>query len=106
MKKQDYFDDDNLVQIADDSFAVVNYNNDTMIILGHCDTVINNKHVIIDTFKTNDTVYVEKTLFDDEIRIIEKLIDKPNFGTSAVSLLIIGFIIYSVIKKWNCNKKE
>ena len=74
--------------------------------VNHCDTTINNQHIIIDTFVSKDTVYVEKQIFDEEIRIIEKLIDKPNFGTSAVSVLILVFICYTIIKKWKKNDKK
>lgn len=89
-----------------DTFPLVNYDENTIEIISHCDTVINEKHVVIDTFKKNDTLIIEKTLYADELRIIEKLIDRPDFGKSAVSVLIVAFVLYSVIKKWNCKKKD
>ena len=64
----------------------------------HSDTIINGNHIVIDTFISHDTVYVEKNIFHDEIKIIEKLIDQPNFGNSGVSILIIVFVIYSIFK--------
>ena len=100
------FEDDNLEQIGNDSFLLINYDEDTLQIISHCDTIINEKHVVIDTFKKNDTLIIEKTLYQDELRIIEKLIDRPDFGKSAVSLLIVAFVLYSLIKKWNCKKKD
>ena len=100
------FEDDNLEQIGNDSFLLINYDEDTLQIISHCDTIINEKHVVIDTFEKNDTLIIEKTLYQDELRIIEKLIDRPDFGKSAVSLLIVAFVLYSLIKKWNCKKKD
>ena len=47
---------------------------DTIVHTGHCDTVIENKHILIDTFVKQDTVYIETQTFDKEIQILEKLI--------------------------------
>ncbi len=66
---------------------------------GHCDTVIENKHVVIDTFVKQDTVYLETQTFDREIEIIEKLINKPDFGKSVVSVLILVFVCNTFLKK-------
>lgn len=72
---------------------------DTIVHTGHCDTVIENKHVVIDTFVKQDTVYIETQTFDKEIQILEKLIDKPDFGKSVVSVLILVFVCYTLLKK-------
>ena len=72
----------------------------------HIDTTINEQHVIIDTFKNADTVYVETHVYDKEIEIIEKLIDRPDFGKNAVSILIVVFVAYTLIKKWKANDKK
>ncbi len=73
--------------------------NDTLYFhTSHTDTIIDENHIIIDTFKSQDTVYVEKNIFHEEIKIIDKLIDQPNFGNSAVSILIVVFVIYSILK--------
>ncbi len=64
----------------------------------HCDTIINNQHVVIDTFKNDNSTVIEKNIFNEEIRIIEKLIDKPDFGSSAVSILIVVFVVYSIMR--------
>lgn len=84
------FDDDNLAQIGDSIYYHA----------GHCDTVINDKHIITDTFISHDTVYVETQTFDKEIQIIEKLIDRPDFSKDAVSVLVVIFVAYTIIKKW------
>jgi len=70
----------------------------------HVDTTIEGKHVIIDTIIKNDTLIIEKQTFDKEIEIIEKLINRPDFGGSAVSVFIVAFVLYSVWRKWNCKK--
>jgi len=98
-KTTDYqqFDDDNLEQTGVDSFEVQ---------VSHCDTMIEGKHVVIDTIIKNDTLIVEKVMYDREIKIIERLLDKPDTGKSIVSVLILVFCIYSIWKKWNCNNKN
>jgi len=96
MKQLENFDDDNLEQIGEDVYVHTS----------HVDTTINDKHVVIDTFKNADTIYVETHTFDKEIQIIEKLMDRPDFGKSAVSILIMVFVIYSVWKKWNCKPQK
>jgi len=98
------YDDDNLIQMEGDTIALINYDNDTVILLNHLDTVIEDKHIVIDTMIKNDTVIIERQTFDTEIKIIEKLLDRPDFGKSAVSILIFVFVIYSIIKKWNAKK--
>lgn len=101
MKQQttDYqnYDDDNLTQIGTDSFQIE---------VSHCDTIIEGKHVVIDTIIKNDTLIVEKVMYDREIQIIERLLDKPDAGKSIVSVLILVFCIYSIWKKWNCNNQN
>ena len=72
---------------------------DTIVHTGHCDTVIKNKHIVIDTFVKQDTVYIETQTFDKEIQILEKLIDKPDFGKSVVSVLVLVFVCYTLLKK-------
>ena len=101
MKQFENYDDDNLEQVGTDSF-VVNYEG---VSVGHLDTTIDGKHIVIDTVLHHDTVYVEKHTYDKEIQIIEKLINRPDFGKSAASILIVLFVCYSIWKKWNCNKK-
>ena len=72
---------------------------DTIVHTGHCDTIIENKHIVIDTFVKQDTVYIETQTFDKEIQILEKLIDKPDFGKSVVSVLVLVFVCYTLLKK-------
>ena len=72
---------------------------DTIVHTGHCDTVIENKHIVIDTFVKQDTVYIETQTFDKEIQILEKFIDKPDFGKSVVSVLVLVFVCYTLLKK-------
>jgi hypothetical protein len=72
---------------------------DTIVHTGHCDTVIANKHIVIDTFVKQDTVYIETQTFNKEIEIIEKLINKPDFGKSVVSVLVLVFVCYTLLKK-------
>ena len=67
---------------------------------GHYDTIIDQKHIITDTFVSHDTVYVEIQTFDKEIQIIEKIIDRPDFSKDAVSILVLIFVAYTIIKKW------
>ena len=97
MKQYANYDDDNLEQVAEDSF-VVN--------LGHLDTVVDGKLVVIDTVMHHDTIVIEKHTYDKEIQIIEKLINKPDFGKSFASILIVIFVGYSIWKKWNCNNQK
>lgn len=86
--------------------AEINYDEDTLILLGHQDTIINDAHIVTDTFIRHDTLIIEKTIFDKEIQLIEKLMDRPDFGKSVVSILILLFVMFSVCKKWKCKKKE
>jgi hypothetical protein len=72
---------------------------DTIVHTGHCDTIIEDKHIVIDTFVKQDTVYIETQTFDKEIQILEKLIDKPDFGKSVVSVLVLVFVCYTLLKK-------
>tara|TARA_R110000772_G_scaffold36091_3_gene86581 strand:+ start:5846 stop:6091 length:246 start_codon:yes stop_codon:yes gene_type:complete len=67
----------------------------------HTDTTIGGNHVIIDTIYKQDTLIIEKITYDKEIQIIERLMDRPDFGKSFASVLILIFVIYSVYKKWN-----
>tara|TARA_R100001443_G_scaffold116004_3_gene135257 strand:- start:233 stop:553 length:321 start_codon:yes stop_codon:yes gene_type:complete len=106
MENEMKFDDDNMTQLGEDSFAVVNYDEDTLFIIGHSDTIINDKHIVTDTFIKHDTIYIETITFDKEIEIIEKIMDRPDFGKSAVSILILVFVLYSVWKKWSCKKEK
>lgn len=87
--------------MENDTIAKINYNEDTVYLMAHSDTVIDNQHIVIDTMIKNDTVIIERQTFDTEIKIIEKLLDRPDFGKSAVSILIFVFVIYSIVKKWN-----
>ena len=100
------YDDDNLEQIGDDQFAVITDDNDTLVLESHLDTIIDGQHVVIDTFKKNDTLIIEKTTWDRELKIIEKLIDTPDFGKSLVSILIMVFVAMSIFRKWNCKKTD
>ena len=72
---------------------------DTIVYKSHCDTVINDKHIIIDTFVKHDTVFIETQTFDKEIEIIEKLINKPDFGKSVISVLVLVFVAYALLKR-------
>tara|TARA_R110002153_G_scaffold31768_4_gene96558 strand:+ start:2086 stop:2319 length:234 start_codon:yes stop_codon:yes gene_type:complete len=72
---------------------------DTIVHTGHCDTIIEDKHIIIDTFIKQDTVYIETQTYDKEIQIIETLINKPEFGKSFVSVLVLVFVCYTLLKK-------
>lgn len=72
----------------------------------HCDTLIEGKHVTIDTIVKNDTIYIEKTTFDKEYQIIEKLIDHKDFGKGVVSILVLVFVAFTLWKKWNCKKED
>ena len=72
---------------------------DTIVHTGHCDTIIEDKHIIIDTFIKQDTVYIETQTYDKEIQIIETLINKPEFGKSVVSVLVLVFVCYTLLKK-------
>ena len=92
-------DDDNIEQVGDNQYIVINYNEDTLFLTGTCDTVINNKHVIIDTIIKNDTLIIEKTIYDQEFKTIETLINRPDFGRNVISILILFFVICSIIRK-------
>ena len=100
------YDDDDLIQLGADTFAVINYDNDTMYLMGHCDTVIENKHIVTDTFIKRDTVYIETQTYDKEIEIIEKLIQRPDFGKNATCILVLVFVCYTIWKKWSCKKNN
>ena len=83
-----------------------NLTHDSVVIIGHTDTIINDKHIVSDTFIKHDTIYIETITFDKEIEIIEKIMNRPDFGKSAVSILILVFVLYSVWKKWSCKKEK
>jgi hypothetical protein len=70
----------------------------------HYDTVINGQHILVDTIYRNDTVFVEKTTFDKEFEIINKFMEKPDFGGQVCSVLILMFVAYSLWSKWKCKK--
>lgn len=57
----------------------------------------------VDTFvrvKGNDsTIIVEKT--DKEYKLLEKIIEKEDYGKNIFLILISVFIIYSIIRKRN-----
>lgn len=72
----------------------------------HVDTNIGGQHIIIDTIYKHDTLIIEKQTFDKEIQIIQKLIDRPDFGKSAVSICILLYVAYSICKKWSCKKDK
>ncbi len=97
MKQLSNYDDDNIEQIGDDSFIVH---------LGHVDTMINDKHVIIDTIIKNDTIVIEKTCYEHELEIIEKLIQRPDFGKSFASVLIMVFVAYAILRKWRRKNQK
>jgi len=80
--------------------------NDSTYISSHCDTSINGKHTIIDTIYKTDTLIIEKTTFDKEIQIIEKLINRPDFGKSVCSVLVLVFVAFTIWKKWNCKREK
>lgn len=75
--------------------------NDTLI---HTDTIVDGKHKVIDTICKNDTIYIETITYDKEYEIIEKLIDHKDFGKSVVSVLILVFVAYTLLSKWNHKK--
>ena len=83
-----------------------NITNDSLVMISHSDTIINDQHIVIDTFLKHDTIYIETITFDKEIEIIEKIMDRPDFGKSAVSILILVFVLFSVWKKWSCKKEK
>lgn len=72
----------------------------------HVDTIIDGNHTIIDTIYKHDTLIIEKVTFDKEIQIIERLMERPDFGKSAVSILIMVFVVFSIWKKWNYKSKK
>ena len=72
--------------------------------LYHCDTLIEGKHIIIDTTIKNDTIYVETQTFDKEIQVIEKLIEHKDFGKGVCSILVLVFVVYTLWSKRKCTK--
>tara|TARA_R110000751_G_scaffold76140_4_gene153220 strand:+ start:4617 stop:4883 length:267 start_codon:yes stop_codon:yes gene_type:complete len=84
----------------------INYDQDTLFVVGHCDTTINDQRIILDTFIKHDTLIIEKTIFDKEIQIIERLMERPDFGKSFCSILILCFVVFSIWKKWSCKKED
>lgn len=93
------YDDDNIEQIGEDEFIVINYENDTIHLINHTDTVINGKHIVIDTCIKRDTVYIERSIYDTELKIIEQIINRPDFGKGILSTLVLTFVIIVLIKK-------
>jgi hypothetical protein len=72
----------------------------------HTDTIIDGKHVCIDTMVKNDTIYIETIKYDKEYEIIEKLIDHKDFGKGVTGILVLVFVAFTLYKKWNCTKKN
>ena len=93
------YDDDNIEQIGDDEYIVINYENDTIYLINHTDTVINGKHIVIDTCIKRDTVYIERSVYDTELKIIEQIINRPDFGKSILSILVLVFVSFVILKK-------
>lgn len=96
------FDDDNLEQVGDDTF-VVNYDG---YYVSHVDTNIGGKHVVIDTIYKRDTIIIEKTTYDREVELLEKILDRPDFGKSFLSILIVVFVGLSILRKWRCKNNK
>lgn len=100
------FDDDNIEQIGDDEFIVVNYDEDTIYLVNHTDTIIGGQHIIVDTFIQRDTVFVEKVVYDKELQIIKEFLEKPDHAKTISGILILVFVAFSVWRKWNCKKTD
>tara|TARA_R110002153_G_scaffold7_2_gene59 strand:- start:345 stop:587 length:243 start_codon:yes stop_codon:yes gene_type:complete len=74
-------------------------NIDSTTNVNHTDTVINGKHIIIDTCIKRDTVYIERTTYDTELKVIEQIINRPDFGKGILSTLVLTFVIIVLLKK-------
>ena len=71
------------------------------------DSIVIVKHFESDTLVVDSTFCIDKegdtTLIVDnyatEIKILEKLLERDDFGKSFLSILILIFVIYSVLKR-------
>ena len=70
-----------------------------------CDSVEIDTCILIN--QNNDTTtLVHEIIHDRELKIIEKLIEKEDFGKNVVSIMVVLFIGYAVISRWMKDRKN
>lgn len=77
---------------------------DTTYHLHHeCDTICDTTVIMTEQ---DTTYYITEIITDSELHIIEKLIDRPDFGKSVFSLIILFVILWAILKRSKGKKKK
>lgn len=70
-----------------------------------CDSVEIDTCILIN--QNNDTTtLVHEIIHDRELKIIEKLIQKEDFGKNVVSIMVVLFLGYAIISRWMKDRKK
>ena len=70
-----------------------------------CDSVEIDTCILIN--QNNDTTtLVHEIIHDRELKIIEKLIQKEDFGKDVVSIMVVLFIGYAIIHRYMKDRKN
>ena len=70
-----------------------------------CDSVEIDTCILINQ-NHDTTTFVHEIIHDRELKIIEKLIEKEDFGKDVVSIMVVLFIGYAVLHRWMKDRKN
>ena len=67
-----------------------------------CDTICDTTLVINEQ---DTTYYITEIITDQELKIVEKLLDRPDFGKSVFSLVILFVILWAILRRSTKKRK-
>jgi len=70
-----------------------------------CDSVEIDTCILINQ-NHDTTTLVHEIIHDRELKIIEKLIQKEDFGKNVVSIMVVLFLGYAIISRWMKDRKR
>jgi len=70
-----------------------------------CDSVEIDTCILINQ-NHDTTTLVHEIIHDRELKIIEKLIQKEDFGKNIVSIMVVLFLGYAIISRWMKDRKR
>jgi len=70
-----------------------------------CDSVEIDTCILINQ-NHDTTTLVHEIIHDRELKIIEKLIQKEDFGKNVVSIMVVLFLGYAIISRWMKDRKK
>lgn len=70
-----------------------------------CDSVEIDTCILINQ-NHDTTTLVHEVIHDRELKIIEKLIERPDFGKNVVSIMVVLFIGYAVLHRYIKDRKN